>query len=689
MATNVIEFTIRGIDKFSKTIGGVGRSLKRMGTALASVRKKAIVAAAALTAFILVTANGIDAVAKFSNRIGISVEQLSKMQFVAGQAGLSVMQFNLSVQRMTRRVAEAAVGTGEAQGALKELGIDAKSFKDLNLEDQFALLADRLKGAGSESDKLRLAFKLFDSEGTAVLQMLKGGSEAMKAYARDAEFLGVVISKQAAANTEAFTDSVGRLGGAIKGVSRAIFNEMAPVLTGLSNRVANTLAGWREGIAAFVKGAIFWIFTFIEMVKQLWERIKQLATLNKEAWSQMLQGIVNFVKTAAALFILFMKSFVTSIWSGIKLAAGLIKDFGVWVGGWVKSVFTRKTTRSFSDAMGEALKTRMAEAAAAIATDIDETMRVFRGVMRENAKNTGTILGIDLDKAKTDAKAAIDELAEYGKVQDETIKTTASTLVDTTKQQLTIYQEFLKSLKESSQEFVMSFFDLVKGTVQELSDAVAESIVTGKKLSESFKAIAQNVLKTIISMLIKWGIQRLILSKLTNVANASEAAAVGAKNVAAAGSGGVASMAAAPYPINLTAPAFGAAMMGAAAGMFSTGMAVGGALGSTVGAIGGIAHDGLTDVPREGTFLLDKGERVLSPNQNQDLTNFLQGGGAAGNVTIENIDIRILENATNAEALLNMSQTEMDELVADRIITSLNRLDGRGIRPVSVERKRF
>lgn len=686
---NVIEFTIKGIDRFSKTIGAVGRSLKRMGSALSAVKAKAAIAAAALTAFILVTANGIDSVAKFSNRIGISVEQLSKMQFVAGQAGLSTMQFNLSVQRMTRRVAEAAVGTGEAQGALKELGIDAKSFKDLGLEDQFALLADKLKGAGSESDKLRLAFKLFDSEGTAVLQMLKGGSEAMRAYAKDAEFLGLVISKQAAANTEAFTDSVGRLGGAIKGVSRAIFNEMAPVLTGLSNRVANTLAGWREGIAAFVKGAIFWIFTFIEMVKQLWNRIKQLATLNKEAWSSMLQGIVNFVKTAGALFIVFMKSFVTSIWTGIKLAAGLIKDFGVWVGGWIKSVFTRKTTRSFSDAMGEALKTRMKEAAQAISTDIDATMRTFRAVMKRNEQEGGSILGIDIGKAKEDAKAAINELSEYGKVQEDTIKSAANTLVDTTKKQLTIYQEFLKSLKDSAQNFVIGFFDLVKGTVQELSDAVAESIVSGKKLSESFKQIAQGVLKTIISMLIKWGIQRLILSKLTNSANAAEAAAVGAKNVAAAGSGGTASMAAAPFPINLTAPAFGAAMMGAAASLFSTGMGIGGSLGAGVGAIGGIAHNGLTDVPREGTFLLDRGERVVSAAQNRDLTEFLNGGGASGNVTIENVDIRILENATNTEALLNLSSSEWEELVADPILRAFNTLDRRGIRPNAIERKKF
>jgi hypothetical protein len=37
----------------------------------------------------------------------------------------------------------------------------------------------------------------------------------------------------------------------------------------------------------------------------------------------------------------------------------------------------------------------------------------------------------------------------------------------------------------------------------------------------------------------------------------------------------------------------------------------------------GAAHGGLDNVPSESTFLLQKGERVLSPNQNRDLTSFL------------------------------------------------------------------
>ena len=37
----------------------------------------------------------------------------------------------------------------------------------------------------------------------------------------------------------------------------------------------------------------------------------------------------------------------------------------------------------------------------------------------------------------------------------------------------------------------------------------------------------------------------------------------------------------------------------------------------------GMAHNGIDNIPREGTWLLDGGERVLNPQQNKDLTNYL------------------------------------------------------------------
>ena len=73
----------------------------------------------------------------------------------------------------------------------------------------------------------------------------------------------------------------------------------------------------------------------------------------------------------------------------------------------------------------------------------------------------------------------------------------------------------------------------------------------------------------------------------------------------------------------------------------------------------GMAHDGISNVPQEGTWLLQKGERVLSPQQNADFTNFLRGGnygtgGTGGsNVTINQT---LVMNGNGDKALTEMAR---------------------------------
>lgn len=45
--------------------------------------------------------------------------------------------------------------------------------------------------------------------------------------------------------------------------------------------------------------------------------------------------------------------------------------------------------------------------------------------------------------------------------------------------------------------------------------------------------------------------------------------------------------------------------------------------------IAGMAHDGIDNIPKEGTWLLDKGERVVDSRTNSDLKNYLADGGGS------------------------------------------------------------
>lgn len=60
--------------------------------------------------------------------------------------------------------------------------------------------------------------------------------------------------------------------------------------------------------------------------------------------------------------------------------------------------------------------------------------------------------------------------------------------------------------------------------------------------------------------------------------------------------------------------------------------------GMSAPSVAGIAHGGLDYVPKESTYLLDQGERVLSPRQNKDLAAFMEKGhqSSTGNIIINN-----------------------------------------------------
>ncbi|WP_436660666.1 hypothetical protein [Acinetobacter sp. P1(2025)] len=57
----------------------------------------------------------------------------------------------------------------------------------------------------------------------------------------------------------------------------------------------------------------------------------------------------------------------------------------------------------------------------------------------------------------------------------------------------------------------------------------------------------------------------------------------------------------------------------------------------------GMAHDGIDNIPKEGTWLLDKGERVVDSRTNADLKNYLANGGGSGG------DVKISQSITFAD----------------------------------------
>lgn len=114
--------------------------------------------------------------------------------------------------------------------------------------------------------------------------------------------------------------------------------------------------------------------------------------------------------------------------------------------------------------------------------------------------------------------------------------------------------------------------------------------------------------------------------------------------------------------------------------------AAGAATSKATGAAIGVAHGGLSNVPAESTYLLAAGERVLSPNQNQDLTSFLDSGNSG--MSIGSITIHVLENATNTDAFARMDKMQLRSALGQPIIDALNEMRKIGVSPDYVTARR-
>jgi len=167
-----------------------------------------------------------------------------------------------------------------------------------------------------------------------------------------------------------------------------------------------------------------------------------------------------------------------------------------------------------------------------------------------------------------------------------------------------------------------------------MSDVATGSADAGDALMDMITGFAKSMIGALADMAAQWliyqGVQLLVgkstqsVAAMGMVANA-QATAFQAQLAAYASTAAI--------PVVGPALAPGAAV---AAAMATAPMVAGVASTSLMG----MAHGGYENIPREGTWLLDGGERVLAPNQNRDLTQYLRNandtgaGGGGGGITI-------------------------------------------------------
>ncbi|MEM1287121.1 MAG: hypothetical protein AAGH60_02090 [Pseudomonadota bacterium] len=198
----------RRLQTMQRTAAGVGRTLAGgLGIGIATL------SIAELSRTIGDVVKQADGIGKAADRIGLSTSALQELRYAAGLAGVSTGALEMSMQRFSRRIGEAANGTGQLKDVLEANGLELRDSEGnmRPLTDLLEDYADLIKNAGSEQEQLTLAVKAFDSEGATMVNLLRDGSRALRETRKEANDLGGVLEEDLVRSAEEVNDRFTRL----------------------------------------------------------------------------------------------------------------------------------------------------------------------------------------------------------------------------------------------------------------------------------------------------------------------------------------------------------------------------------------------------------------------------------------------------------------------------------------------
>ena len=225
---------IRRIERFeNRAQRGLSKTSRHFDLASVAARKLLLplTALASLGALRSVVAD-LDNIGKTADKLGLTTDALQELRIAGESAGISTRTLDMAMQRYGRRLAEARRGQGEAVKAFQEMNIalvDADG-RARSAEAVLGDVADRMAGMADQTDRNRIAMKLFDSEGVAMVNMLRNGSQGLEELRKAAREAGGVIEEDLIRGAEETQNRLDLLARAIKADLARALVRLAPLL---------------------------------------------------------------------------------------------------------------------------------------------------------------------------------------------------------------------------------------------------------------------------------------------------------------------------------------------------------------------------------------------------------------------------------------------------------------------------
>lgn len=191
-----------GLTRAKKQVSGFGSSLSGFAAAFNPVAMGAAVGTAAVAGFALAmrqaaaAAQWADDLSAQANKIGITAESLQGLRQAAEAVDIPMASLDAGMQALngTLGALKLGIGDGKIRKAFEELGISQEQLASMkDASDLLPVLADRIRGVGTQAEQVLIAKKLGIEELLPLLQQGSAGIQGMTDKFRD---MGLVLNEE-------------------------------------------------------------------------------------------------------------------------------------------------------------------------------------------------------------------------------------------------------------------------------------------------------------------------------------------------------------------------------------------------------------------------------------------------------------------------------------------------------------
>ncbi len=309
-------------------------------------------AAAAATAGAALVKTGVDAadaLAKTADKLGTTTEAYAALSYAAKLSGVEQGQLEGGLKKLAKTLTDAASGSESAGRGFAALGLNVAQLMQMSADKQFGQIADALSRVENATQRAAVAQQVFGRAGVDLLQLTAEGSDGIAALAREADVLGLTLSRLDAAKVEQAADAFDRVSAGTSGLGQQLAVRFAPLIDGVVDKVY----AWVEAMGGMgpvadrvfqgiVNGVAF-VADAVAGLNVVWEVVEQGIRGIGLVWLQMWDSaMLNLAKVAEQIAAVLYKvgGFGADAFRGIELgwrafaatfqeiAAGVASGFG-------------------------------------------------------------------------------------------------------------------------------------------------------------------------------------------------------------------------------------------------------------------------------------------------------------------------------------------------------------------------